>query len=105
MSTDHAEKFDQGKPPLSLLDRKALEGTAQILAYGGRKYALHNWRKGLRYTRLSDAVLRHLLAFIDGEDIDPESGLPHVDHAACGIMFLQNMTRTRPDLDDRHKEA
>ncbi len=96
-------KHDGGKPPMSLLDRQWLEGTAKVLAFGAQKYAAHNWRAGIAYSRLSDAALRHLMAFIDGEDIDLESGLSHLYHASCCLMFLSNMSETRPDLDDRYK--
>jgi len=71
-------KNDQGKAPLSLIDRNAIEQIAQVLAFKAKKYAAHNWRKGIAYPRLLDAALRHLYAFADGEDTDPESGLPHV---------------------------
>lgn len=99
--TETGNKYDDGKPPLSLLDRYALEQTAQVLAFGARKYDAHNWRGGIRYSRLSDAALRHLHAFIDGEDDDPESKLPHLAHAMCCVMFLLWTSRNRPDLDDR----
>lgn len=98
-------KFDQGKAPMSLLDRKWLEGTAQVLSFGAEKYDAHNWRKGMPFTRVTDAALRHIMAFLDGEDLDPESGLPHLDHASCCLMFASNMHKTRPDLDDRYKKA
>lgn len=97
-------KHDQGKAPMSLLDRKWLEGTAQVLRFGAQKYAAHNWRKGLPVTRVTDAALRHIMAFLDGEDTDPESGLPHLDHASCCLMFASNMHKTRPDMDDRHNK-
>jgi hypothetical protein len=42
-----AVKADQGKAPMSLLDRKWLEVAAQVLAFGAKKYAAHNWRKGM----------------------------------------------------------
>ena len=96
-------KEDNGKAPLSLLDREALEQIAQVLRFGATKYSPHNWRSGIRYTRLTDAALRHLFAFVDGEDLDPETGISHVAHAGCCIMFLLWMVRHRPDLDDRHK--
>lgn len=101
--TQGGTKHDGGKPPLSLLDRTWLDGTAMVLAFGAKKYAAHNWRAGIAFSRLSDAALRHLTAFIDGEDTDPESGLPHLYHASCCLMFLSNMSETRPDLDDRYK--
>ena len=97
-------KHDAGKPPMSLLDSKWLTGVAAVLGFGAKKYAAHNWRSGIAYSRLSDAALRHLMAFNDGEDLDPESGLPHLHHASCCLMFLSNMSATRPELDDRWKD-
>lgn len=99
-----ALKYDQDKPRTDLLDPLALDGLAMVLAFGARKYAANNWRNGLSYTRLLGAALRHTFAILKGEDLDPESGLPHVDHLGCCWMFLSNMTKTRPDMDDRWKE-
>lgn len=96
-------KHDQEKPRVDLLDPLALEGIAAVLSFGAKKYAAHNWRGGIAYSRLLGAVLRHTFAILRGEDNDPESGLPHVDHLGCSVMFLSNMMRTRPDLDDRWK--
>lgn len=96
-----ARKFDDGKPPLSLLPATALTNIAQIMAYGAEKYGRNNWQKGLEWTRLLDAALRHLYAFASGQDADEESGLPHVAHAGCNILFLLDMIQKRPDLDDR----
>jgi hypothetical protein len=95
-------KYDSEKAPMALLDRSWLEETAKVLGFGARKYAAHNWRGGIEYSRLVSAALRHLHAFNDGEDIDPESGLSHLAHASCCLMFLANMKATRPDLDDRY---
>src|SRR4030043_216260 len=96
-------KSDQGKPLMGLLDKVALEEIVQVMAFGATKYDKYNWRKGLTYSRLYDAALRHIFAFIDGEDKDDESNLSHIAHAQCCLMFLQRMVRDRPDLDDRYK--
>ena len=96
-------KYDTSKPRMDLIDFQALEGLADVLTFGAKKYAAHNWRKGISYSRLIAAMLRHLAAIQRGEDIDPESGLPHADHIGCCWMFLSNMMKTRPDLDDRYK--
>ena len=98
-------KYDDDKDPVELLDPLALEGLAKVLAFGAKKYAKHNWRGGLSYTRLIGAALRHTFEILKGKDIDPESGLPHVDHLGCCWMFLSNMMKTRPDMDDRWKET
>ena len=96
-------KFDAAKPRMDLLSTPALEGLALVLTYGAAKYEAHNWRKGLDWSRLTAAALRHLLAFQGGEDIDPESGLPHVDHALCCLMFLSEATKVPHGKDDRWK--
>jgi hypothetical protein len=96
-------KFDTEKPRTDLLDPLALEGLAKVLTFGAKKYAAHNWRGGIAYSRLIGAALRHIFGILRGEDLDPESGLPHVDHLGCCWMFLSNMMKTRPDMDDRWK--
>jgi hypothetical protein len=90
---------------MSLLDRSALEEIAQVLAFGASKYGPDNWRGGIKHRRLIDAALRHLLAISDGEDVDPESGLPHAAHLGCCVMFLLWMQKNRSDLDDRFKQV
>lgn len=100
-----AIKADVGKPRVDLLSRSALEGTAQVLAFGAGKYDDHNWRKGFAWSRIYAAAIRHLLAWNDGEDIDPESGLHHLDHAAACVMFLQEYTKTSTGTDDRYRRG
>lgn len=95
-------KNDQGKPRMELLDPYALEQTALVLGFGARKYDAYNWCKGIAYGRLIGAALRHLFAFTRGEDMDPESGLPHLAHCMCCLMFLIAMTQRHPELDDRN---
>ncbi len=97
-------KLDADKPPMELLDPYALEMTAHVLRFGALKYARHNWRGGIRFTRLLGAVLRHSLAILMGQDTDPESKLPHAAHLMCCAMFLCWMMKFRPDMDDRWKE-
>lgn len=98
-----AVKHDQGKAPMSLLSREALEQVALVMEFGRQKYAAHNWRQGFAWSRPLSAAMRHIMAFNDGEDKDPESGLSHLAHAACCIMFLLEFEKTHPDLDDRWK--
>lgn len=98
-----ALKFDHDKLPLNLLSTEALNQTAAVLKFGAQKYAEHNWRKGFTWSRPLAAAMRHLTAFNDGEDKDPESGLSHLAHAACCIMFLLEFEKTHPELDDRYR--
>lgn len=96
-------KFDSEKPRMDLLDADFLEGVAEVLTFGANKYAAHNWRNGIKYSRLIAAAYRHLGAINRGEDVDPESGLLHTWHLGCCVMFLSSMMTTRPELDDRWK--
>ena len=102
--SEQGRKNDDGKLPLGLLSEVALRRVAEILQYGARKYDAHNWRKGLAWSRVIDAALRHLLAFNEGEDLDRESKLSHAAHAACNLMFLLEYIETHPELDDRYKQ-
>lgn len=98
-----ALKFDTDKLPLNLLSTEAMNQTAAVLKFGAEKYAEHNWRKGFAWSRPLAAAMRHITAFNNGEDRDPESGLSHLAHAACCIMFLLEFEKTHPELDDRYK--
>jgi len=102
-TTTSALKFDENKPSMHLLSRIALEETAKVMDFGKEKYDAHNWRKGFAWSRPLSAAMRHIMAFNDGENKDPESGLSHLAHAACCIMFLLEFEKTHQELDDRFK--
>lgn len=96
-------KYDAGKPMMSLVDPDAMEGLAKVLTFGASKYDKNNWRNGIVYSRIIDAAERHLAEVKRGNDTDAESGLGHIDHVMCNIMFLSYFMKKRPDLDDRWK--
>lgn len=96
-------KYDDEKPPLGLLDSYALEAIAKVSGFGAKKYGKDNWRGGLEWSRVISAALRHLLAFNSGEDLDKESGLSHLAHAGCCIMFLLWYSKYKQEKDDRYK--
>lgn len=96
-------KFDTGKPPMSLLSSIWLWAVSDVLAFGAKKYASHNWRKGIQYSRLTDAAMRHITAFNDGEDLDPETKLSHLAHASCCLMFLTELHARPPKGLDEWK--
>jgi hypothetical protein len=96
-------RHNSDKPKISMvLDaNEAILGIAQVLMFGEKKYARGNWLKGLPWTEIIDSLQRHVLAFNAGEDMDPESGLPHVDHIATNALFLSQMFKTQKALDGR----
>jgi len=96
-------KYDKDKPRLDLVPPSVVLALADVLAYGAAKYRDNNWRSnhGMRWGRIYAAMMRHLLAWHDGEDIDPESGKPHLHHALCNLAFLIEFTAAHMGLDDR----
>ena len=94
------------KPGLSAVPCAPLYEAGAALAYGGKKYGRHNWRAiGVRSSVYYDAVLRHLMAWWEGEDIDPVeqggSGLPHLAHAIAGLMVYRDCEIAGITTDDR----
>jgi hypothetical protein len=98
-------KYDTGKIPLELLPPEALTEIAKVLAFGAEKYGRHNWRKGMAWSRLMGAILRHLFAWKLGEDKDQESGLSHLAHVGCDILFLLTYELNGIGSDDRYYKA
>lgn len=100
--SDKGTKHDAEKLRMELLDFDALEGLSEVLTYGANKYGANNWRKGISNDRLVGALLRHLSAFLRGEEIDRESGKPHIDHVGANWMFLSNRSKVNrsPTLEE-----
>lgn len=98
-------KNDQEKIRLELLSVCFLEEIAKVMTFGAKKYDSHNWRSGFAWSRLLGAALRHLLAFMRGEDKDPESGFSHLAHLGCCTMFLFEHYHRKLGKDDRYKET
>lgn len=94
-------KHDSGKDPVELVPASFIREISKVLAHGAQKYERNNWTKGLPWTRILGSTLRHIYAWASKEDKDPESGLPHLAHAATNIMFLMTWSKTRKALDDR----
>jgi len=62
-----------------------------VLLHGARKYGRHNYRAmGVRASVYYDACMRHLMAWWEGEDIDPDSGLHHLAHARAGLGVIRD---------------
>ena len=102
---DKALKFDgrDEKRRWDLMPTKAVEGMLKVLEFGEIKYESWNWAKGFHWTRLIAAAYRHLTSIKEGEDIDPESVLPHVHHLMCMVAFLAEHWERGLGTDDRFK--
>jgi len=101
LETSVALKFDTTKPRLDLLPTQPLIEVAEVLTFGAKKYAEYNWAKGISYSRLFGATMRHLWAWWVGEDNDSETGKSHLAHAICCLLFALQYKTSRPEFDDR----
>ena len=82
-------KFDGGKLEYGLTPPLALKAVVDVLTFGAQKYERDNWKHVPdSKRRYFDAAQRHMWAWKEGEQIDPESGRHHLAHALCCLMFL-----------------
>jgi hypothetical protein len=104
-----ARKDDKDKIRMELIQPVLFEEVGKVLTFGAKKYEPFNWMKGngLDSMRIYGAIQRHLNSWRDGEDVDKESGLLHLSHAVCELMFLLQFQvkggsiDTRPFLNDK----
>lgn len=97
----------KGQKPCQLgaVDPLALQFLGLVAGMGANKYGRNNYTLGYRWSLSFDALLRHVLAFWAGEDNDPESGLPHLAHAAFHCLALITFAERGLGTDDRLKIA
>ena len=89
---DTGRKYDADKTDWSLLPWRSVEQIVRILMFGAQKYDRDNWRLVPNgKTRYFSALMRHLTAHANGEKTDAESGLTHLAHAGCCLLFLMEL--------------
>lgn len=94
-------KDDTDKLRMELLPSELLTGTASVLTFGAKKYGDRNWEKGMKWSRVFGALMRHMWDWWRGEKLDPETGLSHLWHASCCIAFLIVYEQRGTGQDDR----
>ncbi|ALY08731.1 hypothetical protein SEA_NAPOLEONB_44 [Arthrobacter phage NapoleonB] len=88
-----------------LIPVEAMAKVAQLYGFGAKKYAEHNWRKGYEWSKSYAAMQRHMNAFWSGEEIDPETGLPHLAAVVFHALALMTFMEEHRDFDDRYLRA
>lgn len=90
------------KVAMSYVPGPVLMELAAGMMEGGLKYGRHNFRAvGVRASIYYDAAHRHLMAWWEGEDIDPPSGLSHVSKAIASLVVLRDSMLQGNWVDDR----
>ena len=104
--TNPKDKIGVTKHPMSILPSTAIRWGALAAKHGADKYGPYNWRDYPIHTSVYvDAMLRHLYAYWDGEDVDPESGLNHLCHILAGCSILADAIEHDMVKDDRPSKA
>jgi len=94
------------KPPLSYIPRPVLYEVGNALFEGSRKYGAFNWRiAGVRASIYQDACGRHLDAWVEGQDLDPDSGIHHISKAIAGLIVIRDAMICDKFVDDRPPSA
>lgn len=100
--TNPKDLVGSGKLPLHLWPETATAVGCLGLLDGMLKYGRTNWRvAGVRFTIYLDALRRHTTALFEGEDLDPDSGLPHLSHALACLAILVDAQAAGKLTDDR----
>jgi hypothetical protein len=94
-------KNDEEKQPWHLLPWDAVDEVVRVLKFGRDKYRDRNWEVGMSWSRCFSAAIRHLWKWWQGEACDEESGLSHLSHAACCVLFLIAYEKRDLGADDR----
>lgn len=84
------------------IPRCMLDEVGRVLAFGAQKYEPRGWEKGIAFSRLFAAAMRHGNEILRGNLIDPETGLSHEAHLYCNVTFIVALTeRHGAKYDDR----
>ncbi len=87
-------KYDSEKPRWDLLPLDIIEEIVKVLTIGAQKYDDDNWRKVANgKKRYYAALMRHIKDYQAGEMLDQETGLPHLAHAGCCLIFIMGLEK------------
>jgi hypothetical protein len=96
------DRVGQMKPSLSVLSMPVLYEVGNAVGEGSRKYGAFNVRVvPVRASIYFDATMRHLAAWWEGQDIDPDSGIHHVSKAIASLFVLRDAMMHGKVTDDR----
>lgn len=98
-----AKKFDSGKPRTDLLPPHVMLKVSEILGFGAKKYSDYNYRegKGLKFSQMYGATLRHLFKWYEGEDFDEETKKNPIYHAIAELVMIADCIERKRGVDNR----
>ena len=96
-------KDDQDKLRYDLIPVQPLEELVKVYTLGAKKYGDRNWEKGINFSRIFAAMMRHAWAYWKGEKYDTKDGQHHLASVAWNAFALMEFDNTHPELNDRKK--
>lgn len=114
-------RYNAGKPQLSLVPtafliaigsppggpfygpKRLIREVARVLTYGAAKYSPNNWRTSGSWLKVLDSGMRHVDAYLTGQEVDDESGIHHFGHLGCNLAFLLEFIAQSDGTDDRYR--
>lgn len=101
-ATNPKDAVGTSKVPFSTVPAPVIAELGLALLEGARKYGRHNYREiGVRGSVYYDACLRHITAWWEGQDVDPDSGLSHLTKAMACLAVLRDSQLAQNWTDDR----
>ena len=101
--SDKAKTDDGNKLPLAWLPWAAMKAVSRVQLFGHKKYQdFNNYRKGMEVSRNASCAMRHIVEYLEGNTIDPESGEHHLAHAICRLSFILQNEADGTAIDDRY---
>ena len=97
-------KYDGGKLRYELIPPSALKAMAEVLTFGAIKYSANNWKSVDDDSRYVGALYRHLEAWRDGEEVDPESSMSHLWHAMTNLAFLIELGQIKKGITGENND-
>lgn len=96
--SEQGTRHNEGKPKWSLVNYNSLVPMIRVLEWGAINYGIDNWKKGLDKKEILESMQRHLASLMDGEELDSQTGLPHMAHIQCNAMFYNYMKDKENEL-------
>ncbi len=104
MNPKYVRAQKDGKAPLEYIPLTVLPDWAKVHKHGADKYGIRNWRQDeILMSTYTGAILRHLMAWANGEDLDPDSGLNHLYHVMACCAAVLDAEMHGKAVDDRTK--
>lgn len=102
--TEVGLRLDTGKSRVDLIPAEVMMSLGDLYREGAKKYSDDNWRKGIPYKSMYGPLLRHLLKWWSGSEIDEETGVHHLDAViwgAVGLRYFEMFPEKYKQFDDR----